>query len=308
MTGRNNWVKATLVFGALSASLVVGATPAFSQVSALDRLLEQADATDATDAIDAAVEEITPVEQAGDTAGDVAVDAEPVITEAISIGPVSVEYTVEVAEREAAMLTLNEALDADGVTEILATAERAAVENEEMAVENEEMAVEKIPGAEALSRLESASIDGFSVDLAERDLTAAGTAFTVDASSVPALQVALSSDQALTRLYAADALWTLTGNSELVLPTLMQAAASEDADIQALAVAALGKMGGQASSAVPVLNELLNRGSRTRSIAQSALTVIRSGNPSSALLGIVARESRRRVLPAALRAIGGLWR
>ena len=146
------------------------------------------------------------------------------------------------------------------------------------------------------------------VNPAERDLAATGAAFTVDAASVPALQVALNSDQPLTQLYAADALWTLTGNSELVLPTLMQAAASKDADIQALAVAALGRMGDQASPAVPVLTELLTRNSRTRTIAQNALTVIKSGNPSRTMLGIIARESQRRLLPAAIRAISGLWR
>ena len=199
------------------------------------------------------------------------------------------------------MLTLNEALNADGVADIFATAESEAAEIVEAAVEQK-------PGSEALVGLEGADMNGLMVELAERDLVTAEAAFTVDTASVPALQAALNSDQALTKLYAADALWTLTRDSELVLPTLMQAAASRDADIQALAVAALGRMGDQASPAVPVLTELLKRGSRTRTIAQSALTVIRSGNPSGAVLGIITRESQRRFLPAALRAISGLWR
>ena len=275
MTGRNNSVKLALVFGAISVSLIAGAKPAFSQVSALDRLLEQAESSG--------------------TAGGNATAVEPV-----SVGPVSAEYTVDAAESEAAMLTLSEALEVDGVADMLATAESEAAELE--------VVVEKKPGAEALAGLESARMNSLAGEPAERDLVATGAAFTVEAASVPALQAALSSDQALTQLYAADALWTLTGDSELVLPTLMQAAANGDADIQAMAVAALGQMGDQASPAVPVLTELLTRGSRTRAIAQNALTVIRSGNPSSAMLGIIARESRQRLLPAAIRTIGRLWR
>ncbi len=291
MTGRNNSVKAMLVFGVLTASLMAGAKPAFSQVSALDRLLEQAEASGA------AVDDAAVV----DSVSDDSVSDDSVGNEPVSIEPVSVEYTVDAAESEAAMLTLSEALDADGVADILATAESEAVEELEAVVE-------KSPGAEVLVGLESASMDSPGVGPTERALAATGAAFTVEASSVPALQAALNSNQALTQLYAADALWTLTGDSELVLPTLMKAAASGDADIQALAVAALGQMGNQASPAVPMLTELLNRNSRTRAIAQNALTVIRSGNPSRTMLGIIARESRRRVLPAALRAISELWR
>lgn len=286
MTSQNNSVKLALVFGAITASLIAGAKPAFSQVSALDRLLEQAESPGTTVGNATAVEPVS----------DDLVEIKPG-----SVGPVSAEYTVDAAESEAAMLTLSEALEVDGVADMLATAESEATEQAEVVIE-------KKPGAEALAGLESARMDSLVGEPAKRDLVATGAAFTVDAASVPALQAALNSDQALTQLYAADALWTLTGDPELVLPTLMQAAANGDADIQAMAVAALGQMGDQASPAVPVLTELSKRGSRTRAIAQNALTVIRSGNPSSAMLGIIARESRRRVLPAALRAISGLWR
>lgn len=292
MTGQNNWVKSALVFGAIAASLMTATKPAFSQVSSLDRLLEQAESSET------AIDNTTAVEP---VSGDL-VEIELIEMEPVNVGPVSAEYTIDAAESEAAIQALSEALETDGVTDLLVTAESETAETLEAAV------VEKKPGAEALAGLESARMDGLAIEPAERNLVTGGAAFTVDAASVPALQAALNSDQALTQLYAADALWTLTGDSDLVLPTLMQAAASGDADIQALAVVALGQMGDQASPAVPVLTELLNRDSRTRAIARNALTVIRSGNPSSAMLGIIARESRRRVLPAALRAISGLWR
>ena len=120
MSGRNNSVKATLIFGVLTASLMVGAKPAFSQVSALDRLLKQAESSDA------AIDNVTAVEPASDNS----VDMRPISTE-----PVSVEYTIDADESEAAILTLSEALDADGVADILATAESEAVEEVEATVE-----------------------------------------------------------------------------------------------------------------------------------------------------------------------------
>lgn len=264
MRAQNNLVKATLVFGTLTASLITQAAPAFSQVSALDRLLEQAEPSNVT------------IENAS-----------------IESESIESEQTDTVAS-EAAMLMLTNALAADGMTDLYISAESEAVK--------------KQPGAEALSGLESVSLESLATAPNERNLQSAGAAFTVDAASVPALQAALTSDQALTQLYAADALWTLTGDSNLILPTLMQAAASEDPDIQSLAVTALQQMGNEASPAVPVLIELLDRDSQTRLIAQDALTVIRSENRSEAVLGIIARESQRRLLPAALRAISGLWR
>ena len=267
MCARNNLVKATLILGTLTASLTTQATPAFSQVSALDHLLEQAESS------------IVTIE-----------------SESVESNPIESEQT-GAAESEAAMLMLTDALAADGMTDLFISAESEAA-----------AVVQKRPGAEALSGLESVSLESLATAPDPRDFQSAGAAFTVDATSVPALQAALNSDQALTQLYAADALWTLTGDSNLVLPTLMQAAASEDPDIQELAVTALQLMGNEASPAVPVLIELLDRDSQTRLIAQDALTVIRSENRSEAVLGIIARESQRRLLPAALKAISGLWR
>ena len=223
-------------------------------------------------------------------------DSSNVVVDELSATEQSKSET-DAAESEAAMLMLTEALAADRMTDVFISAESEAA-----------TAVQKRPGAAALGNLESVGLESLATAPNARDLQSAGAAFTVDTASVPALQAALNSEQALTQLYAADALWTLTGDSNLILPTLMQAAESEDPDIQALAVMALRQMGDEASPAVPVLIELLDRDSQTRLIAQDALTVIRSENRSEAVLGIIARESQRRLLPAALRAITGLWR
>lgn len=275
MSARSNLLKATLGLGAISTTLLLNAAPAFSQTSPLDLVLERAELeqAEASTTANAATAEQTPLE------------------------PVANKPAVTPEKSGAAMLMLTEALAADGITDLFISAESEALSP----------APEK-PGAEALSGLESASIDNFSIGSNSRNLSAAGASITVDPSSVPALTAALTSEEALTQLYAADALWTLTGDRDLILPTLIEAANSEDPDIQELAVLALRQMGDEASPAVPVLIELLDKDSRTRLIAQDAIAVINSENRSEAVLGIIARESQRRLLPAALRAITGLWR
>ncbi|MEL7360371.1 MAG: HEAT repeat domain-containing protein, partial [Cyanobacteria bacterium J06560_6] len=50
--------------------------------------------------------------------------------------------------------------------------------------------------------------------------------------SVPGLTEALNSDDALTRLYAADAIWTLTEDSSLILPTLVSALSDGSVETQ----------------------------------------------------------------------------
>lgn len=277
MVGQSSWVKTALGLGAMSLGAIAttwlaNTAPAFSQAAVLDQFIEQTELSKTT--------------------------TQPVVVNQAVTEDATAERAVDAAESGAAMLTLTEALAADGVTDVFVSAEAEALK----------APAKKQPGAEALSGLESASIESFAVNTAGRDLVATGAAFTVDAASVPALQAALHSDRALTQLYAADALWTLTGDRNLVLPTLMEAANSDDPDIQELAVLALRQMGDEASPAVPVLIELLDKDSKTRLIAQDALTVINSESRSEAVLGIIARESQRRLLPAALRAITGLWR
>lgn len=128
--------------------------------------------------------------------------------------------------------------------------------------------------------------------------------------AVPTLRAALGQDNSLTQLYAADALWTLTGNRDLVLPTLVTATASSDSKARDLATMGLAYLGRQVLPAVPLLNQVIgNRSGGSRSIAQTALGVVVNSSPASAL-GIIARESPRllRNVPAAVRAVSRLWR
>lgn len=223
---------------------------------------------------------------------------------------------------EAAMLDLLEALNTDGISvEAIAPIEPNAIQ--ESAIAEESTVLEgsteaakpvdvepvKQPGASVLSGLETASINNTAfAEPVVRDLSAVNVPLNVDPSSVPALRAALNSDSALTRLYAADALWTLTGDRDLVLPTLMSAAVKGDTQAQRLAIRAIAQLGEDALPAVPILNTLIgDRDSRTRQIAQDALAIVRSERRSSTVLGIIVRESRRRLIPAAFRAITNLW-
>lgn len=144
--------------------------------------------------------------------------------------------------------------------------------------------------------------------------TVAGTLLKIGPESIPTLTAALNSDNALVRLYAADALWTLTEDRNLILPTLISVAASSDFETRELATLGISYLGRQALPAVPLLNQLLgDRDSRTRNIAQTALEIVGRNSPPASTLGILGRQTRRltRVpgaVPAAVRAISRLWR
>ena len=128
--------------------------------------------------------------------------------------------------------------------------------------------------------------------------------------AVPTLSAALSQDNAVTQLYAADALWTLTEDRDLVLPTLVTVAASSDHKARDLAALGLAHLGRQILPAVPLLNRVIsNPEPSSRNIVQTALGVAVNSSPVSAL-GIIARESPRllRRVPAIVRAVTRLWR
>jgi HEAT repeat protein len=138
----------------------------------------------------------------------------------------------------------------------------------------------------------------------------ASTLLKIGPQSVPALSEALRSDNTLTRLYAADALWTLTENRDLVLPTLVAAAASNDFQTRELATLGIAYLGRQALPAVPFLNRLLgNSDSRTRNIARTALEIVGNNNRPSSNLGILEDQPRGlNAVPAVVEAITRLWR
>jgi hypothetical protein len=170
-----------------------------------------------------------------------------------------------------------------------------------------------LPGAAAIGELTSASLaNGLLSNAPLTDDTLSDDPLSaIEADSVPALKAALNSDNTLTQLYAADALWTLTRDSDLVLPALISAATSGRFQTRELATLGLSYLGRQAIPAIPFLNRLLGDGdSRVRSLVQDTLEIVGSNNRPATTLGILARESSQRqgIIPTALNVLTRLWR
>jgi hypothetical protein len=218
------------------------------------------------------------------------------------------------AESEVAMAELVEALNAD-MDEIQAIAQPAeaivAQTSEPTEVVTAEVVTAAAPGsagAAAIGELTSASLAN---GLVSNDLVSDDPLSAIEADSVPALKAALNSDNTLTQLYAADALWTLTRDSDLVLPALISAATSGSFQTRELATLGLSYLGRQAIPAIPFLNRLLgDRDSRVRSLVQDTLAIVGSNNRPATTLGILARESSQRqgIIPTALSVLTHLWR
>ncbi len=302
MMGQNSFARTALVFsgtlaGTLTLSLMVSAAPSF--------------ANDIKTPLAAPAIEDSVVET----------EAEPITV--IESDEATEEQTATSAENsEAAMSEFVKALSSDTAGAQSVAAETSAETPAEVAsLDAPQQGAEEVAAADALEeKLESIEEGGAGRVQEASQPAAASTlgglanvgvdSLTVEADSVPALKAALNNANPLTQLYAADALWTLTNDSDLILPTLISAAASDDLQVRNLATSGLAYLGRRALPAVPVLNRLLgNNDSKTRSIAQATLNIIRSNNRPATTLGIIARESRRiRVVPTAIRAITRLWR
>lgn len=302
MMGQNSFARTALVFsgtlaGTLTLSLMVSAAPSF--------------ANDIKTPLAAPAIEDSVVET----------EAEPITV--IESDEATEEQTATSAENsEAAMSEFVKALSSDTAGAQSVAAETSAETPAEVAsLDAPQQGAEEVAAADALEeKLESIEEGGAGRVQEASQPAAASTlgglanvgvdSLTVEADSVPALKAALNNANPLTQLYAADALWTLTSDSDLILPTLISAAASDDLQVRNLATSGLAYLGRRALPAVPVLNRLLgNNDSKTRSIAQATLNIIRSNNRPATTLGIIARESRRiRVVPTAIRAITRLWR
>lgn len=340
MMGQNSFVKTAFVCsGALTLSLVTlsliaSASPAFAQTG-----LSEADSLDDTEVsiqILTEIETLSETPEIEDSIAENTVEVTATAPESTKEGTEeTTEESIETAEEqtvispaasEAAMSEFVRALSADLADAQAASAETLSETSTEVAIANplveapeglleDEVAantlveeleelekleeVNRPAGAAAIGELASVGVDALAMD-----------AFAVESDSVPALKAALNSGNKLTQLYAADALWTLTGDSNLVLPTLISAAASDNFQIRNLATSGLAYLGRRALPAVPALNRLLGENnSTTRTIAQATIDIIKSNNRPATTLGILARESRRlRIVPAAIRTIGRLWR
>ncbi len=128
--------------------------------------------------------------------------------------------------------------------------------------------------------------------------------------SVPGLTEALNDDDPLTRLYAADALWTLTKDSSLILPTLVSTLSDGTVETRELAALGLTYLGRQASPALPDLRGLLgDDNDRIVDIAQLALLILGNRNEPAPDLGFLRTDAEKvDSVPAIAEAVSQLWR
>ncbi len=128
--------------------------------------------------------------------------------------------------------------------------------------------------------------------------------------SVPGLTEALNDNDPLTRLYAADALWTLTEDSSLILPTLVSTLSDGTVETRELAALGLTYLGRQASPALPDLRGLLgDDNDRIVDIAQLALLILGNRNEPAPDLGFLRTDAEKvDSVPAIAQAVSQLWR
>ena len=128
--------------------------------------------------------------------------------------------------------------------------------------------------------------------------------------SVPGLTEALNSEDTLTRLYAADALWSLTEDSSLILPTLVSTLSDGTVETRELAALGLTYLGRQASPALPDLRGMLgDDNDRIVDIAQLALLILGNRNEPAPDLGFLRSDAQKvDSVPAIARVVSRLWR
>ncbi|MGC1217747.1 MAG: HEAT repeat domain-containing protein [Phormidesmis sp.] len=139
--------------------------------------------------------------------------------------------------------------------------------------------------------------------------TIAGSLTKIGQQSVPGLTAALNSDDMLTRLYAADAIWILTEDSSLILPTLVSALSDGSVETRELAALGLTYLGRQAVPALPDLRGLLGSDSdRLVDIASLALLIVNNRDAPQPNLGFLKTDAEKvDSVPAIVEAVSQLW-
>lgn len=139
--------------------------------------------------------------------------------------------------------------------------------------------------------------------------TVAGSLLKIGQQSVPGLTEALNSNDPLTRLYAADALWTLTQDPGLVLPTLVSLLSDGSVETRELAALGITYLGRQAAPALPDLRGLLGSDNdRIVDIATLALLILNNRNAPAPDLGFLRTDAEKvDSVPAIVEAISQLW-
>ena len=129
--------------------------------------------------------------------------------------------------------------------------------------------------------------------------------------ATPTLKEQLNSDDTITRLYAADAVWRITEDSSEILPTLIAVLSDGDVKDRELAALGLTYLGRQALPAVPAIQELVNNRDNQRylTMARLALLILGNRNDASDTLGLLTEPqiAEENSIPAIYEAVSRVW-
>ena len=129
--------------------------------------------------------------------------------------------------------------------------------------------------------------------------------------ATPTLKEQLNSEDTLTRLYAADAVWRVTEDSKEILPTLVAVLSDGDVKNRELAALALTYLGRQALPAVPEVRRIVNNSDNQRyfAMARLALLILNNRNAPADTLGLLVepKEIDGTSVPAIYEAVSRVW-
>ena len=157
----------------------------------------------------------------------------------------------------------------------------------------------------ALSR----ALTGESPDMKQ---TLIGSLLKIGDQAAPTLKDQLNSEDTLTRLYAADAVWRLTEDSTQILPTLVAVLSDGDVKNRELAALGLTYLGRQALPAVPAVRELVTNSNNQRyfTMARLALLILNNRNAPADTLGLLVEQPQvtdANSVPAVYEAVRRVW-
>ncbi len=139
-----------------------------------------------------------------------------------------------------------------------------------------------------------------------------GSLLKIGDQATPTLKEQLNSENTLTRLYAADAVWRITEDSSEILPTLVAVLSDGDVKNRELAALGLTYLGRQALPAVPAVQSLVNNRDNQRylTMARLALLILGNRNDAADTLGLLTepKQVEENSVPAIYEAVSRVWR
>ena len=138
-----------------------------------------------------------------------------------------------------------------------------------------------------------------------------GSLLKIGDQATPTLKEQLNSENTLTRLYAADAVWRITEDSSEILPTLIAVLSDGDVKNRELAALGLTYLGRQALPAVPAVRNLVNNRDNQRylTMARLALLILGNRNDAADTLGLLTtpKPVDANSVPAIYEAVSRVW-